>query len=1004
MREALALASFGQNRYQEVVELYPEPVAGPGLTASAQLLVASAHFRLGAHAAARAVLERLVEVHANLVEGHQLLARVFQATEDYANAEASLNRAIGVDGANLSLYVDRGRVLMKRHDFERARADLLRVHREAPQTTAVVKLLGKLELEVGNVHQARAYLDTYGTMEPQDGEGQHLRGVCLRKMGQAAGALECEENAIELAPELADAYLEAGELALQAGDRSRARGWFEGYLARRPGTPAALRGMVEISQAEGQTQAARYYLEELLKINVNPRECYRALLEIMFTSGEVQEAWKLVEKILPQMPDVIGAVGARFVERNQPALARELLKRAVTHGPTAELYHALAMVNVALDKPAVAREALRRAVELDPGHVNAALKLGRLARQAGDLPEAKSALYRVVRLDPDSTEAMAELAALLHREGDHREAARLIERALTSVKRKPNAETLLLGGEIFESLGDPARALECYTHAVAMGGGEQGAAYHRAARLHRASGRMAEARDLYRGYLMARPGDLPTRLELARVLTSMAQHDAAAREYEVVGANRGFTADVLEPLAAAYLACGKWQEANSVNRKLMGLDPQSFAGLTNAGALSMQARQFAEAFQYYMEAARVYPDRALPSARAAEALLAQGRHQEALTHARRASELEPAVGEHHIVLGKVYARLSMPEKAREALERALGLTAKPPADVAVELARIYRRTRTSKDALDLLEGVKARAGASAELTMEIARIHFDAKDYTRTLEALRELSAGAPREPAVVEMMGLAFARLGMTQKAAECASALAGVAYASEKLVCELARLYLDAGRPAEARSLLADALTRAPAQTTVMLELARVHLKLRSYSEAETLLTQLLGSTCAQDAQQLIGELYERTRNFERMREVFQAVVHQHPFQAIAYLMLGKACLALGLPLEARNAFKKASHLDSNLAPAHLGLARSLRECGEASSAVDAYKLALRMEPGNPEILFELANLFEQLDQRELAQFHLRELTRIEPRESRWAQAARERLDRGIARFRTA
>ncbi|MBI4861914.1 MAG: tetratricopeptide repeat protein, partial [Candidatus Riflebacteria bacterium] len=236
-----------------------------------------------------------------------------------------------------------------------------------------------------------------------------------------------------------------------------------------------------------------------------------------------------------------------------------------------------------------------------------------------------------------------------------------------------------------------------------------------------------------------------------------------------------------------------------------------------------------------------------------------------------------------------------------------------------------------------------------------------------------------------------------MTQKANECQASLLAISQVSERLVVELSRQSLEAGRLTEALSLLEEGLTRAPHHEGLALEMARVHITMRNYREAESLLTEILaGCPNNQEAQLLVGELYEKTRNFERMRETFLKVVRQHPFHAVSHLWLGKACLSLGLNLDARDAFRKAIHLDSNLAAGHLGYARSLREEGELMAAVEEYKLTLRLEPTNPEALYELANLFDALNQKDLAQYHLRELTRLAPRESKWAQAARDRLER--------
>ena len=95
---------------------------------------------------------------------------------------------------------------------------------------------------------------------------------------------------------------------------------------------------------------------------------------------------------------------------------------------------------------------------------------------------------------------------------------------------------------------------------------------------------------------------------------------------------------------------------------------------------------------------------------------------------------------------------------------------------------------------------------------------------------------------------------------------------------------------------------------------------------------------------------------RGFDRARQLLSAVLERSPRSATTWTNLGILELSAGRPADAARAFERAVAADPNLGQAWEGLGAA-RVQSDPAGAVDAWKHVAELEPGNFDVLFNLA-----------------------------------------------
>jgi protein O-GlcNAc transferase len=267
-RVAAILIKLG--RRDEALATYQKEIAAGGATAVTKVAAARLAIALGHKAVARAFATAAVDDDPRTPGALLALAEVWRLEGDLPRAVLELKRALAVDGqpevqleygralgalgrdeealAALAQAreipesaVERGRILLRRGDFETAVKELTAATTTLPASADAHLLLGQAEDRLGHAARAEAAWKTAVRLMPTMVETRYRLGRLLMDRSQAQSALQHLRAATERvatvvpAPSwLGDLYFQLGFAEFRQGSRDRALAAFRRYLEIAP--------------------------------------------------------------------------------------------------------------------------------------------------------------------------------------------------------------------------------------------------------------------------------------------------------------------------------------------------------------------------------------------------------------------------------------------------------------------------------------------------------------------------------------------------------------------------------------------------------------------------------------------------------------------------------------------------------------------------------------------------------------------------------------------------
>ncbi|KAA0570373.1 class I SAM-dependent methyltransferase [Azospirillum sp. Sh1] len=406
------------------------------------------------------------------------------------------------------------------------------------------------------------YRDLCGN-PPRDAAGLLSLAEAARILGRPADAVAWAEAAVRSQPERAEGWSVLALAFIAAGRTD------DGYAAAAEALRRTESGAAAI-QAHRAQALARLRLGQLAEAAA---ACDAAL---RLADGAAQPA----QSLRHAQAETLGTLALVRMLEGRAEEAEALYRRALSHRPVLpEILgnHASLLARLGRDEEAL--EQAEQAVALRPRLAGTLHLIGTLHHRAGQQESAIAVFHRVLAVDPGHLDARLRLADSLRVAGHWEEAATVCRDGLARIANPddPNRTPLLANlGAALQSSGDTAGALDAYREALRLSP-DLPEVHNNLARLHQETGNPDAAIEELRRATAGRPANQPLPLPLRRALLSLlvAAGRTAEAEAEAFGIARTAPedAELCFGIAALFLQGGWRDQALPYVRKAIRLAP-----------------------------------------------------------------------------------------------------------------------------------------------------------------------------------------------------------------------------------------------------------------------------------------------------------------------------------------------------------------------------------------------------------------------------------------------
>ncbi len=483
--------------------------------------------------------------------------------------------------------------------------------------------------------------------------------------------------------------------AFQAGDLVRAKTLLREILSAAPRSVAAntLAGIV--ADRENDLAAAEKYFARAAKNAPGAPETrnnYGAILLRLNRLKEAAAEFTASLEINPrQSSALINLAQIRIAEKKSIA-ARELLEKAKTIAPDAEICRALLAISLELREGTRAAQEFAECAALKVA--NSSAPNNQSANQSNDQPnnqfnnqprdvslaeallsnnlpdEAKQELETILAVDRQNVGALVVLSKIFLRQKNIRAAGLLLESAVAS--GLDDAKIYLALAEVYEAGGFPENAIPAMRKAILKD----------------------PKNDFYRSrYGLLLVNSKTPAAALVRVEEALKEFPASPSLWFALG--------------IAQFDNNKIPEAQQAFEKALQIDAKQIPVLAYLGAVYVERAQYADAAKIYEQAIQLNESVALLHYLLGDTLLKMTEVDDRRTESalKRAAELDPNLTSAHLTLGRLYVRQTRWTEAAAALEHAAKLEPNR-AETFYQLGRVYARLKRADESKATLEKFK----------------------------------------------------------------------------------------------------------------------------------------------------------------------------------------------------------------------------------------------------------------------------------------------------------
>jgi putative PEP-CTERM system TPR-repeat lipoprotein len=734
--------------------------------------------------------ERSSEKHLSS-EDHLNKARTFLEQSNPPSAIAELKNALKKDVDNVPASLLLGELYFKAGAYEDAEHALSRALTAGAETTAVMPMLAKVLLSLGDYER----LDTL-TIAGLDPESrsvvQAAKGLAMIYRKNLVVAAEIMDAALQNQPHSAYAQVVAARLSMANGKLDEARDRLTEVVAGSPEYAVAWKLLGDIESAQMQPEKAEMAYTKVINFSGNSFEALsnRAMMRIYQGNyqGAAQDLVLLGKVFGPSKyhPGLQFAWGLVYLENKQFDAAKRAFYQVSEYSDNYPLTkYFLAIIDL---EQGYALKALSYAYQflgLVPDSVIGAKLAAKLELGQKGYSKAEKLLLPVVAKRPDDLEALSLLASAMLAQGKSGEGvellARLAElesglavrarlgaglieadseelgvRALRDVLEKnpgfEQADILIVLNYLHQkNVPEAIRAAQEYL----VRNPSSATSYDLLGRAYIASEDRQNAEVAFNKALELRPGDPGACTSLANFALLDSDFEAARNYYKQILEHNPDHMEARLRIAASYAVEGKGQEMLDNLQATSAAYPRALEPRLVMARYYIGMGQLGEVmplFEHLTEEQLEHPD-TLETLAAYE--LAVSRYNQALVTLEKLLKARPGVSQHHYMKSRAYAGLGDVAQVAAELVRAVEL------DPQHFYARIaLARLALQSDQIDTFEKSLAALREVAPGNLDVMKLEVaSAQKRGEDKAALKLLEAVFAKEPTMDNVIALATQR-----------------------------------------------------------------------------------------------------------------------------------------------------------------------------------------------------------------------------------------------------
>lgn len=331
--------------------------------------------------------------------------------------------------------------------------------------------------------------------------------------------------------------------------------------------------------------------------------------------------------------------GLSFHQQGQLAQAKAVYEQILSKHPRhSDALHLLGVIAFQSGSPALALELIGKAIGINPTgaaqHSNAGLAL----QQLGRLQEAVASYDKAIALQPDYAEAYSNRGLALQALGQLEQAIASHDKAIAL--QPGYAQALFNRGLALQKLGRMEDAVASYDQVIAIQPAHADAHCNRGLAL-RALGRLEDALASYEKAIAIQPGHADAYFNRGLALQALQRPQEAVASYGKAAALRPGHADACSNRGNALQELGRMEEAVASYDQAIAMQPGHAEAFSNRGLALHRLGRLQEAVASYDKAIALRPGYAEAHCNRGLALHALARPQEAVASYDRAIAIQP---------------------------------------------------------------------------------------------------------------------------------------------------------------------------------------------------------------------------------------------------------------------------------------------------------------------------------------------------------------------------